>query len=151
MAVSDAIQWGSSTLTIAEGSSVDLSYSLGMGTFEVADVTALLDGYAIATAKTSSTVTFYGVTAGTITIPKNVPIGNNYVVNGTQLTITVTAVDDNQYLNRHGLGKFARAVKKDCQNTVTQQMSSAGYTRIVEVSTLPALGVDENAIYVVVP
>lgn len=144
MAVPDGIDWGVGAVTIAEGSTGQLSYSVGSGNFTAEDLTAFLDGYAVATAKTSSQITFYGVTAGTITVPSGTTIGTSATVNA--LTVTVTAVADKQYLNRHGLGKYTRAMRKEYQS----EIANSGFTKIVKVSSLPASGIDDKAIYVVV-
>lgn len=159
MAGQDGIQWGSASLTVAEGATQTLSYSIGMGSFTSDDLNAFLDGYAIATVSAGTeTVSFYGVTAGSITIPKNTTIGSG--VTAGALTITVSSVSDSTFLNRHGFAKVWRNIdnlKQDKLSAGTgisisnNTISASGFTKIITVSSLPSSGIDNNAIYVVVP
>ena len=102
------LTWGSTSATLNIGDTISVSYTNDHGVSpNSAGVESRLNGIATANVvAASSLVEFTGVTAGAVTIPADVDIGNG-VITSNALTLTVTApVEDDKFLNKRGLTHF---------------------------------------------
>ena len=108
MPAASYLTWGSTSATLNIGDTISVSYTDDLGfSPNSAGVEHRLNGIATANVvAASSLVEFTGVTAGSVTIPADVDIGNG-VITSNALTLTVTApVDDDKFLNKRGLTHF---------------------------------------------
>lgn len=98
------ITWAESSVTVAAGDSVDVSFVCGQD-FELLRTITTTDAGVATITQTGSgfngVAHITGVSAGTVT---TVPGGSD--TQAAPLTITVTVVDDESYLNKRGLTHF---------------------------------------------
>lgn len=103
MAGSDGLTWGVSSATVNVGETITVSATYGTAPTASA-LTAAFNGLATA-ATSSSGIEITGVAAGTVTVPANTSVGN-YTWTENDFTLTVVAVDDQNFLNERGLAHF---------------------------------------------
>ena len=133
MPVSDkALTWGSTTANVQTGGTATVSYSCGYAPVD-SSITALLNNLATASVS-GNTVVFTGVSAGTVTIPTNSSLGNG-ITSTNALTITVTATEDESYLNKRGLTHFWGNI-----DTLKQDKLTAGSGISISNNVISATG-----------
>lgn len=121
MPAASYLTWSSTSATLNIGDTISVSYTDDLGfSPNSAGVEYRLNGIATANVvAASSLVEFTGVTAGSVTIPANVDIGNG-VITSNALTLTVTApVDDDKFLNKRGLTHFWENIDDIKQDKLT--------------------------------
>ena len=117
MAGGDGLTWGVTSATVSVGETVTVNVTYGSAPTS-AGITNRLNNLATATLG-SSTVTFTGVSAGTVTISSGTNIGNACYTNNS-FTLTVTApTEDESYLNKRGLTHFWENIDDIKQNKLT--------------------------------
>lgn len=133
MPVSDkALTWGSTTANVQTGGTATVSYSCGYVPVD-SSITALLNNLATASVS-GNTVVFTGVSAGTVTIPTSSSLGNG-ITSTNALTITVTATEDESYLNKRGLTHFWGNI-----DTLKQDKLTAGSGISISNNVISATG-----------
>ena len=103
MAGSDGLTWGVSSATVNVGETITVSATYGTAPTASA-LTAAFNGLATA-APSGGGIEITGVAAGTVTVPANTSVGN-YTRSENAFTLTVVAVDDQNFLNERGLAHF---------------------------------------------
>ena len=103
MAGSDGLTWGVSSATVNVGETITVSATYGTAPTASA-LTAAFNGLATA-APSGGSIEITGVAAGTVTVPANTSVGN-YTRSENAFTLTVVAVDDQNFLNERGLAHF---------------------------------------------
>lgn len=121
MPAASYLTWGSTSATLNIGDTISVSYTDDLGfSPNSAGIEPRLNGIATANVvAASSLVEFTGATAGSVTIPADVDIGNG-VITSNALTLTVTApVDDDKFLNKRGLTHFWENIDNLKQDKLT--------------------------------
>lgn len=144
MPAASYLTWGSTSVTLNIGDIISVSYTDDLGfSPNSAGVESRLNGIATANVvAASSLVEFTGVTAGSVTIPADVDIGNG-VITSNALTLTVTApADDDKFLNKRGLTHFWDNIDSAKQDKLT-----AGSNITISNGTISATVPTRTTIY----
>lgn len=118
MPVSEGLTWGTTSATVNVGETVTVNVTYGMVPTS-AGITSNLNGLATATLN-GNTVTFTGVSAGTVTLPTGTGVGNTCLTTNP-FTLTVASADDQNFLNERGLARFWNNI-----DTLKQDKLTAG-------------------------
>lgn len=117
MPVGDGLTWGATSATVNVGETITVNVTYGMAPTS-AGITSNLNNLATAVLS-GNTVTFTGVSAGTVTIPSGTDVGNMcFTSNSFTLTVTAPA-EDESYLNKRGLTHFWENIDSLKQDTLT--------------------------------
>lgn len=116
MPVSDGLTWGTPSATVNVGETITVNVSYGVMPTS-AGITSNLNGLATATLS-GNTVTFTGVSVGTVAVPTGSGVGNTCLTTNA-FTLTVASADDESYLNKRGLTHFWENIDSIKQNKLT--------------------------------
>lgn len=101
------ISWSVPSATVAVGETTNVSYTSASSADPVKEnLESLLNGLAtVEIDATNNVVTFTGVSAGTVNLASDSPVGPSIYSNSFSLTVTAP-VEDESYLNKRGLTHF---------------------------------------------
>ena len=116
MPVSEGLTWGTTSATVNVGETVTVNVTYGMMPTS-AGITSNLNGLATAVLS-GNTVTFTGVSAGTVTVPTSSGVGNTCLTTNP-FTLTVVSAEDESYLNKRGLTHFWENIDDIKQDKLT--------------------------------
>lgn len=116
MPVSEGLAWGTTSATVNVGETVTVNVTYGMMPTS-AGITSNLNGLATATLS-GNTVTFTGVSAGTVNVPTGSGVGNTCLTTNP-FTLTVASADDQNFLNERGLARVWNNIDTLKQNKLT--------------------------------
>lgn len=172
MSVSIGIDYTPSSASITVDEILTISYDAGMaGQLQITDTafagTATILEHTPETTTNPGVLVIVGQALGSVTITPQFEdsSGISHETDGSfQLTVTA-ATEDHEFLNKRGLRHFWRKIKTALAGKADSSSLSAvatsgsyndlvdapNYTRIIQVPSLPSSGIDNNAIYVVVP